>query len=162
MKLTPLCLLGLVIPLMTSCASDRVGIPDHQVVRTGSETSRPTGYLQVFTATDARPDGDSTYGYPHSGYTIYDQDGKVVRYIRNHLGRMDGVPTVIPIPAGSYQIQADAEHYGRVTFPIEIIAGRTSVVHLEAELKQSEAPHPNSQLVRLPSGQVVGWREPAE
>jgi hypothetical protein len=123
------------------------------------EDARPAGYLQVFTATETRPDGDSTFAYPHTGYTISDQDGKIVKYIRNHIGRMDGVPTVISIPAGQYRIQADAEHYGRVTFPVEIMPGHTRVVHLEEDLKHPETASQEFQLVRSPSGQIVGWRE---
>src|SRR6266403_1908650 len=100
MKRVPLYILVLLIPLMTSCASNRSGIPERRIVQAAREDSGPTGFLQVFTATEMRPDGDSTYAYPHTGYTIYKQDGKVFKYIRNHLGRMDGVPTVISVPAG--------------------------------------------------------------
>jgi hypothetical protein len=160
MKRIPLYILVLLLPLLASGASNRSGIPDRRIERDAQEDSRPTGFLQIFTATETRPDGDSTYAYPHTGYTIYDQNGKTVKYIPNHLGRMDEVPTVVSIPAGQYKIRADAEHYDRVTFPVEIMPGRTSVVHLEKDSKRPETPLQDSQLIRLPDGQVVGWREP--
>jgi hypothetical protein len=67
------------------------------------------GTLQVFTVTRTRPDGDSAYAYPHSGYTIYDTIGHSVRYVANHVGRSDPVPTAVSLRAGSYFIEAEID-----------------------------------------------------
>lgn len=159
MKRIPLYALVLLIPLMTFGASNRSGIPDRRMAQDAQEDSRPTGFLQIFTATETLPDGDSTYAYPHTGYTIYDQDGKTFKYIRNHIGRMDSVPTVVPVPAGQYRIKAEAEDYGDVTFPIEVKPGNVDVVHLEKDLEHPQARYDESQLIRSPDGKIVGWRE---
>jgi hypothetical protein len=146
----------LLVSLLVSCASNH---SSQRVAEAAREEARPTGYLQVFTATETRPDGDSTFAYPHTGYTLYDQNGKMVKYIRNHVGRMDGVPTMISVPAGRYRIKAETEGYGDVTFPIEIKPGRVDVVHLERGSEHAHAHHGESEPVRLPDGQVVGWTE---
>ncbi len=67
------------------------------------------GTLQVFTVTRIRPDGESTYAYPHSGYTIYDTHGRSVRYVPNHVGRGDQVPTAVSVKAGNYLIEAEVD-----------------------------------------------------
>lgn len=129
------------------------------MARDAHEDSRPTGFLQVFSATETRPDGDSTYAYPHTAYTISDRDGKSFKYVRNHIGRMDGVPTVVTVPVGQYRIKAQTEDYGDVTFTIEVRPGRVDVVHLERDLKHPGARHDEAQLIRLANGQIVGWHE---
>lgn len=115
--------------------------------------------MQIYTATRTRVDGDSTFEYPHSGYTIYNPDGSFFKYVRNHAGRMDPVPSVVAIPAGQYLIDAQAEEYGGVKFTVEVKPGRLNVVHLEKDPKHPAAQHEEAQVIRLPNGKAVGWRE---
>lgn len=147
MKLTRIFLSFVLASLLASCASDKMATG-------GKSGAAPVGYLEIFTATKTVPDGDSTYDYPHTGYTIYDEHGRFVQYVPNHAGRMDAVPSRVSVPAGNYRIKATSERHGLVTFPIEIAAGQSRVIHLEgADLKGDRLQ------VRSIDGKAVGWSE---
>jgi hypothetical protein len=116
-----------------------------------------TGHLRVYSETRAREIGDNTYYYTHTGYAIRDLSGKTVLYVRNHVGDMDEIPTLVTIPSGSYWVVAQSPRYGRVTVPVKIQDGRTTVVHLDDDWKSVSKSHSN-ELVYLPDGEAVGWR----
>lgn len=120
----------------------------------------PTGRLRVLTATETHEIGDNTYYYPHSGYRIYDPNGKLWKFIPNHIGLMDQSAALVKIPAGRYRIGAESESYGVVTVPVLIEAGKTTVVHLESRWPIPSSASSN-QLVFLPNGDPVGWRDSA-
>jgi hypothetical protein len=140
----------MIIPVLAGCASRGNG-------DAAKSDSTPAGHLQVFSATKTMPDGDSTFDYPHTGYTIYDQHGRFVQYVPNHAGRMDEVPTRVSVPAGKYRIKATSERYGAVTIPVEIMAGQFHVIHLENTGGKSKPP--SEKLIRSADGKVVGWSE---
>ena len=72
-------------------------------------------------------------------------------------------PAPVELPAGKYRVVANANGYGQVTIPVIIEAQQTTVLHLEGGgswLNEAEFNQTNA--VRLPDGQIVGWRTAAE
>ena len=88
------------------------------------------GSLKVYTATGEYTDGDYIY-HPHSGYTIYHNDGTVCKRVLNHAGMDDNNAEVIGLPPGRYIVSADSEMNGLVKVPVVIMGGKLTVVNLE-------------------------------
>jgi hypothetical protein len=116
-----------------------------------------TGAVRVYTATETHADGDQTYYYPHTGYLVYNQEGKKVMFVPNHVGTMDEAPMTAYLPPGSYTIVAQAEGYGRVRIPLVVKSHRTTVIHLDRDWSPPKNAQ-TSELVRLPDGHPIGWR----
>ena len=57
---------------------------------------------------------------------LADLSGKPVRYVRNHIGDMDRMPTPVRIASGRYNVVAKSSYCGRVTVPVIIKPGKTS------------------------------------
>jgi len=147
------------IALLPGCATRPVSIAPVGPTPTGQPTAFvPTGRLQVFSDTETHEIGENTVYYPHTSYNIHDQSGKIVEYVPNHTGVMDGSPSTVSIPAGQYNVVAESSSYGRVTVPVVIEGGKTTVVHLDREW-QPAAKTPSNDLVYLPDGEAVGWKE---
>jgi hypothetical protein len=162
MKIKNIALFGTVIvPLLTGCATNRVVLNSVGPGPTRPEAFAPKGYLQVFSDTETHVIGDGPPYYPHTGYSIHDESGKLVQFVPNHIGDMDESPSIVTIPAGNYNVVARSSAYGRVTVPVAIQSGRTTVVHLDRDWRPS-ANIPTNGLVYLPNGEAVGWRSPAE
>lgn len=142
--------------LLAGCASKPVAIapvgPEHvtHVAHVGA------GRLRVFTATETHAIGDNTYYYPHTAYHIYDTSGRSVKWVQNHIGSMDETPELVSLPEGRYTVVAQSESYGRVTVPIVIADGHTTVLYLDRSWKES-AENANQEIVRLPDGEPIGW-----
>ena len=151
---TRFCIAGLVVSILAGCQSQPVTLSAVGPAPATSERQVTSGYLRVFSATETHMDGDIAYN-PHKGYRILSDSGKMLHYVNNHIGTMDESPSIVTIPAGHYQIVADAEGYGRVTVPVEIRGGKTTVIHLERNWKPT--PGATGNLVRLPGGEAVGW-----
>jgi hypothetical protein len=149
--------------LLAACAStskpvvvEPVGPPPPS-----SYDTTPKGYLQVFTATEGHNSGD-VYYFPHTAYSIFSTDGKLVQRVRNALGMYDEQPEIIRLPADNYEVHAEGDHYLFVVVPVVIETGKRTTVHLDGDWqgpalgKASEAD-----LVKLPNGEIVGWRAAA-
>ncbi len=149
---------AVIIPLFAGCASTPVALNS-----VGPAPAKPageyvpTGWLRVYTATDAHEIGDNTYYYTHTGYHIYGEDGKLWKYIPNHTGDMDESVADVQIPEGNYKISAQSEAYNFVSVPVIIRAGKTTDIHLETTWK-APAGTPTNELVYLPDGYPVGWK----
>lgn len=144
------------VALLAGCASTPITLSPvgpGPVIRTAYA---PNGSLQVFSDTDTHVIGDGPPYYTHTGYSIHDESGKIVRFVPNHIGDMDESPSIVPVPAGRYKIVAESSSYGRVTVPVVIQEDRTTVVHLDRDWKPSKNASPN-ELIRLPDGEPVGW-----
>ena len=85
------------------------------------------GYLMVYSATDRFDDGGTFY-YPHSSYSIYTTDGKLLKNVENHISRSDEIPALVTLPAGSYTILLRSENRGYIRLPIVITAGRRTIL----------------------------------
>ncbi len=117
-----------------------------------------TGYLTVYSATEEHDDGD-TYYYPHSGYSVYSPDNKLVKRVANSISIHDEDPALVELPAGTYIVLAPSEYYGIVRVKVIIEPGEETTVNLEykkppTRLTADEA----GDFVRLPNGSVVGAR----
>jgi hypothetical protein len=163
---TPAVLLALGL-FASSCALDR------QVAVSNPIGPPPDG---LSTSIDAASDGTlvvySSYGVgeaptdydasmrTHTPYDIRTVDGALVKHVgSNHGGRFDGTPDAVSLPVGRYQVSATAQEYGRMDVPVEIVAGRTTTVHLDSNEAVRAQQRSNTALIRLPDGQIVGWRE---
>jgi hypothetical protein len=133
---------------------DPIGPPAGPPIGGGS-----TGSLRVFTAFDPAPDFNSLpYRRRYSSYTILASDGHVVQTVANRNVQRESVETVV-LPAGKYRVLARANGYGPITVPVVIEANRETTVHLEGSFSW---PNPvalaQSNPVRLPHGEIAGWR----
>lgn len=145
-----------IIPLLTGCASESVALNPIGPEPINPQAFIPRGNLEVFSDTDTIRDGDGPPYHPHTGYSIKDESGKLVQYVPNHIGDMDESPAMVTIPAGNYKIVAESSAYGRVTVPVMIQEGRTTVVHLDRDWQPPTNVSKND-LVYLPNGEAVGW-----
>jgi hypothetical protein len=142
--------------LLAGCASQPVALSPIGPEPVQHTSTAGIGYLQVFSDTETHVIGDGLPYYPHTGYNIYDQSGARVQYVPNHVGNMDESPMLVRVPAGNLKIVAESSAYGRVTVPVVIEGGRTTVIHLDREW-QPAANASSNELVRLPNGEAVGW-----
>ena len=148
------------IPVLVSCATSRDPLTLGPV---GPETSKrveavPTGYLKVYSATEDHDDGDLHY-FPHTSYTVYSEDGKIVKKVANAIGVHDEDPALSQLPAGTYTVLAESEDYGTVKVKVVIEPGKLTTVNLEYNKQPPSGPSKgNNDLVRLPNGSIVGWR----
>lgn len=93
-------------------------------------------------------------------YKIFSKDGSLLQKVHNDTGSIVGGPASVDLPAGYYQIEAQANGgYGYVKVPVVIKGKQVTVVHLDGG-----GSWPNRDVmiqagaVRLPDGRIVGWR----
>jgi hypothetical protein len=117
------------------------------------------GFLEVCSATEEHADGDNTYRYPHTDYQIFTSDGQLFKQVRNAITLSDESPERVTLPKGRYVVAAQSETSGLVNVPVVIETGKTTVLHLERQKDwKPELASRESDLVRLPNGQVIGYR----
>jgi hypothetical protein len=134
-----------VLPLVASCASSRDSVvigpvgPQPLV----ADASTPNGYLKVYTATKDHDDGHIHY-YPHTGYTVYSEDGKtVVTKVRNAIGIHDEDPSLVQLPVGKYLVFGEAENADMVRVAVIVKPGRLTKVDLQHDWRQ-RPPYENT------------------
>lgn len=164
-----------VITALTGCASGRQRLVIDKVgpapaCAPSANSSR--GSLVVFSeceadvnastpfASDSLGSGESTgYSWEYSSYKILASDGKVVRHVNNNEGTTVLHPEQVTLPVGNYIVVASADHYGRVTVPVQIAGGQVTVLHLgSGGFWPNEDAFTPANSVHLPDGRVVGWR----
>jgi len=157
----------LVLALASGCATrprplvlDPIGPPPPAAVKTGT-----SGSLLVFSAFDPTPDRlRSPYRRQYTDYTVLSADGqRAVQTVRNDNGSVAGGPRRVELPVGGYRVRARANGYGTVTVPVVIRPSQETAVHLEGSVwwPRSSAIF-QSDPVRLPDGEIAGWRASAE
>jgi len=124
------------------------------------ESAASEGQLQVFSRMRGRSEGNNPPWYQHSDYTIYDLQGKVVERVHNTTGHYAKAPCLVALPTGSSLVKAKASDYFWVDVPVTIKRGRTTEVHLDNKW-QIPGEASTKELVSLPNGHPVGWREAA-
>jgi hypothetical protein len=152
-----------VLPL-AGCASNGPGLVLSPVGPPVSHsTAGSASALVVFSAYDQGAHfNDLPYRRVHSDYRILTTDGKLMQTVHNDNGRSAGGPKEVLLPAGRYQIVGRANGYGMVTVPVIIGTNQTTTVHLEGGYPRgSTAPSDQANPVRLPDGEIVGWRADA-
>ncbi len=118
------------------------------------------GSLTVYSATEQQRDGDNTYANVHTDYQIYTPDGRLFKQVTNSLGPRSETPVTVKLPKGSYSVAAKSETMGPVTVQVRIRTGKTTELHLEREKdwRRVAVNAQESDLVRLPNGEVTGYR----
>ena len=105
---------------------------------------------------------DRVFFKAHTDYALIASDGKVYRKVQNSRGTNDGEPAVVTIPAGTYQVKAEAEDFGADTFPITISVrvepGQTTTIFLSQEWEWTVPKTQENTGVQLPNGRIIGWR----
>jgi hypothetical protein len=103
------------------------------------------------------------YEPAHSDYTIYSRNGEVLKHVRNARYAQDDTPTVVMLPAGSYQVEAEGLNCDsarvKVLMTVVIEPGQTTLANLEggwSPMGQFKA----TEVATLPCGRVIGWRAP--
>jgi hypothetical protein len=104
-------------------------------------------------------------GYPYrryyTSYKIFSPDGQLLQTVQNDNGTLAEGPREVALPPGTYRVIARANGRGFVTVPVVIVPDRVTTVHLEGAAAWSEkSPLARSNPVRLPDGEIVGWRSP--
>lgn len=119
------------------------------------------GTLVVYSAYEVGAEFNSRneFGASHSDYTISNTDGKLIQKVHNDTGTMLQNPVAVQLAPGKYQVSAQANGYGYVTVPVVIEPQQTTVLHLEGgHTWENESAFNQTNTVRLPDGQVVGWK----
>ena len=168
MKTVSILYIAVIGGLLSGCTSDRSRLVLDRVGPRSLQTpaiNSQNGTLVVYSAYDAGANFNARDPYRpiHSDYKIFSLDGSLLRAVHNDSGTIlqDAVP--VELPTGKYRVVANANGYGRVTIPVVIEACQTTVLHLEGGGSwPNEAEFNQTNTVRLPDGQIVGWRIAAE
>jgi len=152
--------------LWSSCAYnqqrlvlDPVG-PSPQASGTGT-----TGALVVFSAYEVTAPGVGDFEHRHhySDYRILSENGKTLQTVHNDCGTVMREAARVQLPAGKYRVAASSNGYGTVIVPVVIATNRTTVLHLEGGYSwPTDTMFNQANSVRLPDGEVVGWRASAD
>jgi hypothetical protein len=152
--------------LLAGCASDRTGLVLAPVGPAPAtlDAHGSNGTLLVFSAYEQGPEVDRPdYRREHSNYRLLSAEGGLLQTVQNDSGALAEGPKPVELPTGTYRVIARANGYGEVTVPVVIRPNEVTAVHLEGGVslpkRKGGAP---SALVRLPDGQVVGWRSPED
>lgn len=152
--------------LFSGCASHKaliVSSPVGPPPQTKPATEQ-TGTLVVYSARDPKSNIlELPYLCPHSDYAIYSSTGSLVQKVHNSTDAVIEQPANVALPEGSYRVQAHAHGDQKVIIPVVIQAGRVTAVHLEPGASvQNDVALVQSDPVRLPTGEIVGWRAKGE
>jgi|HubBroStandDraft_1064217.scaffolds.fasta_scaffold445118_1 hypothetical protein len=125
------------------------------------EASSGPGTLVVYSAYKVNADFNSRNpNVPeYSDYRILNADGKVLKWIHNVADDYLQGPVSVELPAGKYSIVARSNGYGYVTIPVMIETRQNTILHLDGNDSWSdESAFNQTNAVRLPDGQIVGWK----
>jgi len=150
--------------LLAGCATSKSGITLDTVGPVPDQPaaiSSTNGMLVVYSAFEVNADFNSCdpYRREYSDYRIFSADGNLLQRVHNDSGLDLGSPTRVGLPAGSYLVIARANGYGFVTTPVVIETNQITTVHLEGGGSwPDESTFGETNAVRLPDGEIVGWR----
>jgi hypothetical protein len=124
----------------------------------------PKGALVVYSALDSSADFNGLPYIPHyTDYKVLSDKGTLLQLVHNRKGGAEDGPLAVELPAGNYRVSAQADAYLTVTVPVVILAGRLTTVHLEGSPSWPDrAALLRSNPVRLPDGEIAGWRAGTE
>ncbi len=161
MKLIPLVVLPAAAAWICGCAFNRPPVvvdtvgPPPQASSGGAQ-----GTLMVYSAYDPNADfNDMPYLSRFTDYTLLSSQGKVLQVVHNNTGGVIEQPARVALPAGEYRVVARANGYHTVTVPVVILRDRVTTVRLDGSASwPNNAALLESNPVRLPKGEIVGWR----
>ena len=161
MKKTAIILGAAFASLWLGSAAAAVALPPVGPNPSGPKSTTSSGALQVFSSRVLET-GDYNQGamdpawLQHSGYYLYDLDGRLLRHVAENVGEYAQAPRHVILPAGQYILEARSTDYGWLKVPVTIKSGRNTNVHLDDQwmppLNQA-----NGKVVSLPNGKPVGW-----
>jgi hypothetical protein len=150
------------VALLSGCASQRPALVLDPVgpAPVPAGVAGSSGTLMVFSAfrQGANFNGPP-YRRQYTDYKILSPTGKLLQWVRNDGGTLVAAPKPVALPTGTYRVVARANGYGEITVPVVIRPNQATLVHLEGsaswpDRKQLAASNP----VRLPDGEIAGWR----
>ena len=158
---------ALLLAMVAGCASPKPGLVLDPIGPGPAQASaeQAMGSLVVFSAFDPFPDLNRTpYRRRFTDYQIFSTDGeRLIRSVHNNRETLVNNPPPVELPSGSYRVVARANGYGLVTIPVVIQAGQRTTVHLEGSVWwPRSSPIFDSDPVRLPKGEIAGWRAEAK
>jgi hypothetical protein len=157
------CAAAIVLFAIAGCTSpqgplvvDPIGPPPQSTLASAGK-----GALVVFSAFDPAPDlNRSPYRRRFTDYRIFSADGEhLIQTVQNDRETLLNTPPAVELAAGSYRVVARANGYGSVTVPVVIKPAQLTTVHLEGSVWwPRSSPIFASNPVRLPKGEIAGWR----
>jgi len=80
--------------------------------------------------------------------------------VRNTAGTFGEEPALVRLPEGAYRVSAHAKGIRKpILVPVILVANETTTVHLDGDTSWvGSALNQGNGIVRLPNGQIVGWR----
>jgi len=154
-------LLAATMSLMGACATaspplvlDPVG-PEPDSVKA---RRRPLeGSLIVYSALETqRQSCCDDYVLQRSGYDILTATGSPLKHVGNPSGEN---PEIVLLAPGHYVVRAVAMNSRTVDIPVLIARADTTVIHLDGSALAGGSLGVPGDLVLLPDGTVVGWRD---
>ena len=118
----------------------------------------------IFSAFSSTPDFDaSPYRREYTDYRIFSADGKrLIQAVHNDNAKLMEGPRKVLLPVGSYRVVARANGYGPLAVPVAIRPNEVTAVHLEGSVWWPRSSGiADSNPVRLPGGEIAGWRASA-
>jgi hypothetical protein len=150
--------------LLSGCATgkngtvlDTVGPPLSQPAAANSTN----GTLVVYSAYEVNADFNSRDPNrpEYSDYRILTNDGKLLQRVHKDSGTALQDPVAVGLPPGKYRVSARANGYGYVTVPVIIETQPSTILHLEGGGSwPNESAFNQTNAVRLPDGQIIGWK----
>jgi hypothetical protein len=148
---------------LSGCASSKDGLPLGAVGPAPSpiiNANSTTGTLVVYSAYEVNADFNSRDPNrpEYSDYRIYSNDGKLVERVHNNSDTIFQDPRRVTLPVGDYRVVARANvGFGNVTIPVSVEANRMTMLRLSGNWSGSYQFN-QTNAVRLPDGQIVGYR----
>lgn len=153
----------ILVAALTGCASKPPVVVNQSVgpdlARPRIDLSQGRGQLVVYTALEVADPASSEFP-THASYDVYDMDGKLIQRVDNRSGTFYENPKAVSLPAGKYEVKAPATNHGLVRVPVVIKEAETTTLDLDASHFRQHKPTGAGQWVRLPTGEVIGMREP--
>ena len=104
------------------------------------------------------------YEPAHTGYTIFAQNGEVLRHVHNASNLDDETPRLVTLPPGTYKVEAAAINCDgdrvMALMTVVIEPGQTTIAHLEGDWNPTGEASKQTELAKLPCGRAIGWRAP--
>jgi len=123
----------------------------------GPAPAKPTstlGYLEVFSATQETQWGEGSFYYPHTGYRIFDAEGRTVKWVDNHDSDIDETPQKVELAPGTYTIWAQSDRDGYVKERVTISTARTTTLRLESDRDESQETSHIAKATKTPATQI--------
>jgi len=150
--------------VLSGCATDPKG-PVLDTVGPPMSQSLPAsstnGTLLVYSAYEVNADFNARDPNrpEYSDYKIFTHDGKLLQKVHNNSGTILQQAVPVELPPGNYNVHAIANGYGFVTIPVIVESRQNTTLHLEGGcFWPNESVFNQTNAVRLPNGQVVGWK----